>query len=129
MYEKLILIGMIFLHIVDDFYLQGILARYKQREWWVNNYPDKLYRNDYIISLFIHSFSWSVSIMVLPELYKIFYIKDMNYNIEIVCIFILNIIVHATVDNIKANYKVINLVQDQLIHLSQIILTWLIYFY
>ena len=30
----LILIGMFFLHIVDDYYLQGCLAQMKQQSWW-----------------------------------------------------------------------------------------------
>lgn len=29
-----LLLLMIFLHIVDDYYLQGILASMKQKEWW-----------------------------------------------------------------------------------------------
>ena len=30
----LLLIGMIQLHIVDDYMLQGILASLKQKQWW-----------------------------------------------------------------------------------------------
>ena len=36
-----ILLCMIFCHIIDDYYLQGILASMKQKSWWKNNYPDK----------------------------------------------------------------------------------------
>ena len=31
------LLTMIFLHIVDDYYLQGVLAKMKQRKWWEDN--------------------------------------------------------------------------------------------
>ena len=37
--KYIILIIMIFLHIVDDFYLQGVLAKFKQKDWWKENYP------------------------------------------------------------------------------------------
>ena len=41
-------------------------------------------------------------------------------------IFCINLIIHAIVDNAKANEKQINLIKDQLIHISQIIITWTI---
>ena len=42
---------MLYCHILDDFCLQGILASLKQKSWWEENYPNKLYKYDYIISL------------------------------------------------------------------------------
>ena len=49
MYLKIILLlGMLFCHIVDDYYLQGWLASAKQKSWWEKNAPDELYKNDYI---------------------------------------------------------------------------------
>lgn len=36
----------------------------------------------------------------------------------------LNIIVHSWTDDIKVNYRDINLVQDQIIHLAQIAFTY-----
>lgn len=35
-----LLLLMIFLHIVDDYYLQGILASMKQKEWWHKTAPE-----------------------------------------------------------------------------------------
>ena len=58
------LILMFFLHIVDDFYLQGILAKLKQIGWWKKNAPNPLYRYDYIVGLVVHSFSWAFMIML-----------------------------------------------------------------
>lgn len=111
-----ILLLMIFLHILDDFYLQpGILSDLKQKDFWKKNAPDKLYRYDYIWALLIHSFSWSFMIM-LP----LAYVHDFKVNILFTLIFLFNIIVHAIVDDAKANKKLINLWVDQLVHLVQI---------
>jgi hypothetical protein len=109
---------MIFCHIVDDYYLQGWLASAKQKKYWQDNAPDKMYRHDYIWALLMHSFSWAFMIM-LP----IAFVYEFNVSNFFVYIFILNVIVHAITDNEKANKFTINLWVDQLIHLSQITLT------
>ena len=113
-----ILFAMIFAHIVDDYYLQGILAKMKQKKWWQENAPSELYRNDYIVALIMHSFSWSFMI-TLPTLFV-----STNY-IIIVFFITLNTILHAYVDNAKANEYSINLIVDQICHLIQIIGTWI----
>ena len=41
--------------------------------------------------------------------------------------FVCNVIIHAFVDNLKANDKEINLAADQSIHLVQIVITWLVF--
>jgi hypothetical protein len=42
--DKFILLtSMFFCHIIDDFYLQGILAQLKQHKFWEENAPQKLY--------------------------------------------------------------------------------------
>lgn len=43
---------MIFSHIIDDYYLQGWMASAKQKSWWEQNAPDKLYKYDYLVVLF-----------------------------------------------------------------------------
>jgi hypothetical protein len=110
-----VLILMIFCHIVDDYYLQGWLASAKQKQWWKDNAPDKLYRFDYIWALIMHSFSWSFMIMLPIAFY-------MHFQIDFLfCfIFILNVIIHALTDNEKANRFTINLWFDQLVHMAQI---------
>lgn len=117
-----ILFCMIFCHIVDDYYLQGILASMKQKSWWEQNAPDKLYRYDYIMALLMHAFSWSFMIM-LPIVVFMFWI-GWPFGKWIIKLYIGNMICHASVNNFKANYKKINLITDQIIHLLQIILTW-----
>ena len=60
----MILLTMIFLHIVDDYYLQGILAQMKQKKFWKEQAPDEKYKYDYIWALIMHGFSWAFMIML-----------------------------------------------------------------
>ena len=60
--------------------------------------------------------------MMLP----VFYIRGFAMDPMLVCVFTCNIIAHFEIDNAKANEKIINLWQDQLIHLVQILVTMLI---
>ena len=111
---------MIFLHIIDDYKLQGILASMKQKKWWQEQkeYKD-LYKNDYLMALAMHSFSWTFMIM-LPIAFSL------NFDIGWwLVVYIINFTIHAFVDDLKANKFKINLIIDQLIHLAQIVITWL----
>jgi hypothetical protein len=65
MVEIFILLSMLFMHIVDDYYLQGILASMKQKSWWqkLESYKD-FYKYDYIVALIMHSFSWAFMVMM-----------------------------------------------------------------
>ena len=112
-----VLLAMIFAHIVDDYYLQGVLANMKQKQWWEKNAPEKMYKRDYIVALITHAFSWSFMITV-PAL-----LVSSNYSLMgfLICV---NTICHAYVDNEKANNDSINLIVDQICHLVQIIGTW-----
>lgn len=119
--KMFVLLLMIFLHIVDDYKLQaGVLNNLKQKEYWEQNAPDKMYKNDYIWALFMHSFSWSFMIM-LPIAFT------MKFNIDSVFViwFGCNILIHMIVDDLKANKKKINLIEDQITHLIQIVLTFI----
>lgn len=115
-----ILFTMIFAHIVDDYYLQRILASLKQKSWWEKqeNYKP-LYKYDYIVALIMHAFSWSFMIS-LPILY-------LGFTKWIAVAIILNTIIHAIVDDLKANKGKINLIIDQSIHIVQIIITWILF--
>jgi hypothetical protein len=117
-----ILLAMIFLHIMDDYKLQGILASMKQKKWWEEQKEyKKLYKYDYIPALIEHSFSWTFMIMLPIAIL-------LHFNIGWwVIAYIINMAVHAFVDNLKANKFKINLVIDQLIHVTQIIITWLVF--
>ena len=128
MYKILLLLAMIFLHIVDDYYMQGWLASAKQKSYWEQNAPDKLYKHDYIMALFMHSFSWAFMIMLIPTIYTLTVATSINVaTIMIVIFFVFNLCLHMYTDNQKANKKKINLIQDQLIHLTQIAGTWVFF--
>lgn len=116
-----IILLMIFCHIVDDYYLQGWLASAKQKKYWEENAPAKLYRFDYIWALIMHSFSWAFMIMLPIALTMSFQI-----NVLFIVVFVANMIVHAITDNEKANGFTINLWIDQIVHLSQIAMTAII---
>ena len=121
----IILLIMLFLHIVDDYYLQGLLAKLKQKSWWKENAPDEMYKNDYIIALIEHAFSWTFMIM-LP--FTITYLTK-SKEIPIILytqIFVWNCTIHSIIDDLKANRYAINLTADQTIHIIQIIITWII---
>ena len=129
-YKIVFLLGMIFCHIVDDYYLQGWLASAKQKEWWTKNAPNPLYKYDYIMALSMHSFSWAFSIMLIPMYCTLTskYITSGDFTVvsgQIIFTFVFNLIVHMVTDNAKANLGKINLIQDQLIHMTQLVVTWL----
>ena len=120
-YEIIVLFSMVFMHILDDYKLQGILAEMKQITWWFHNYPQKKYENDYITALIEHAFSWTFMVHIPPTLFFII----SNRSIDILLLsFILNLIVHTITDHAKANWSAINLTQDQFIHIMQILYTW-----
>lgn len=116
---------MVFMHIVDDFYLQGILAKLKQKSFWEENAPNKMYRHDYIVALIEHAFSWCVSIHI-PIFVMWYFVGGFS-----IIVFALNFIaqtaIHAVVDNLKANKLKINLIEDQLLHIVQISFTLALY--
>ena len=113
-----IILFMIFCHIIADYNLQGWLASAKQKSYWEKNAPDEIYKHDYICALVMHSFSWTFMIM-LPLMYAV----DFKVDSFLLFLFVINILMHAIVDDLKANDKCINLWQDQLIHMCQIAMT------
>ena len=121
MTKLFVLLWMLFFHIVDDYYLQGWLASAKQRSWWEKNAPEKMYENDYICALLMHSFSWAFMIMLPIAWYMKFNIGQTFY-----WTLMINWSIHALVDDMKANSKIINLCQDQCVHFGQIFATALI---
>lgn len=124
----ILFILMFLAHCIDDFCLQTHwLSNGKQRTWWVQqckSFDDsnKLYtkyKYDYIVALLIHAFEWS-AIILLPVL---FYTTN---EWLLTGLFIFNGIIHAYIDNLKANKMKINLLIDQSLHLVQIIITCII---
>ena len=114
-----IILLMIFLHIIDDYRLQGILSNMKQKEWWRKLTDNPLYKYDYIWALIMHSFSWTFMV-TLP----IMYLLNWTLTFEFIVIFIIQMAIHGITDDLKANKHRINLWTDQLIHMAQLV--WLI---
>lgn len=114
----LIILYMIFCHIVDDYYLQGILANLKQKSWWEKQAPNEMYKHDYLMALFMHSMSWAFMIM-LPLLV---YFRFNPPNLFLI-LWLANTAIHFIVDDLKANKRKINLIQDQTTHMVQIFVT------
>lgn len=113
--KALILLTMIFLHIVDDFYLQGILAKMKRRKG-NGNY-------DYTAALIIHGYSWSwmvhlpfTSLMVLCDKFQ--HAPTLALSI------ILHAGLHAIIDHEKTNNHWFGLAEDQIFHIVQVVLIW-----
>lgn len=127
--EIFIFFAMIFMHILDDFVLQGAwLSNGKQRQWWVDQVPDDMgprgmYRNDYKVALIVHGFSWAFMIMLPISWYYGF-----NPPTEFYVGLIINALAHSYVDHLKANKHKTNLITDQLFHLAQIIIIYAIMF-
>lgn len=118
-----LLMSMLFFHVLDDYCLQGILASMKQKSWWKENAPDAMYRRDYISALIAHAFSWAFMIMI-PVCWA--YVDDVN-PWSYAAIIIANTLIHAYVDHLKANERKINLIQDQLVHVVQIVITCILF--
>lgn len=116
-----ILIVMLFCHTIADYNLQGWLASAKQKSYWEENAPDKMYRYDYIMALIMHSISWSSMIMLPLMTYQLYIGNSLGVTF---LLFIVNIFLHAQTDDMKVNVKQINLIQDQVIHLVQIVVSW-----
>ena len=129
----LVILSMLFLHIIADYAVQNeFMARFKQKKEWyiedlrlnnnrsneVRRFPKK-YEYDYIVVLFVHSFSWAF-ITFIPMLHYVFYTKTLG--IEAWCIWIIiQTLLHMFIDHQKCNRFKINLIIDQLLHFLQIL--------
>ena len=118
---QVILVLMLLGHLVADYTLQGWLADGKQKSWWEETIIKKYghlvnmakYKYDYIAALVCHALYWSIFICA-PFFASSWFIVAV----------ILNTVVHAIVDDLKANQFKLNLIQDQLLHLGQILITF-----
>ena len=110
---------MILLHIIDDFVLQPIcLSKLKQKSFWEPYVKDdEKYKFDYKVALVIHALSWAIMIH-LPLM-----VIGADEYIVLLSV-IINTVLHAYIDDEKANKLNITLLEDQLIHLIQVGCTW-----
>lgn len=103
-----IIIAMLLAHLVADYTLQGWLAQGKMRSWWAGKCG-----RGYIAALVCHALYWSI-LVCIP-----FWSSDWFAAAVAV-----NTVVHAIVDDLKANRGKLSLIQDQLIHAAQIVATF-----
>ena len=128
-YELLVLLIMVWMHIFDDFVLQTFwLSNGKQKDWWKkickeSDIPYGFYKYDYKAALIIHSVSWSISIMIAPLIY--FPLVNRIDMLLFLLLLGINITIHYLMDNAKANLYKFSLIVDQIVHLIQILYTWL----
>ena len=133
MHYALLLPIMIFLHIIDDFVVQGILAKMKQRQWWkdqtkhMDHEHQEMYRYDWTVALLAHAFEWSFMIM-LPILVYSYNTMDMKQLVLYMMNLCGNTLIHAYIDHNKCNLLVINLITDQSCHIAQIFVTWMMWY-
>ncbi len=122
-----LLITMIFFHILDDFCLQGILADMKQKAWWRKQANNPMYQHDYIVALLAHAFSWTFMIHLPAWKYSLYYNTGLSCEWVYAVVFVAMLLIHAFVDDLKANKHKINLIQDQSIHMIQIVIVAILY--
>lgn len=108
------------IHVLYDFNQGEHVATMKQKDWWKEHYPAKLYRHDYIIVLILHGLLWSVLVTIPIFVCRYYYHREIC-NGFILFFIIFNAMLHTLVDHAKANIKCINLLQDQLLHLIQLL--------
>lgn len=122
----IIFLTMIYCHILDDFKLQGILSQMKRYTWWINQEGfNRKYNKDYCVALLVHGFSWAFTIqlpVLLCKAHQITYEWATIFTI----VMLINAIIHVVIDDAKANRRMFNLIQDQLLHLVQICVTFLL---
>ena len=119
-------IAALVIHVLDDFGLQHFthLNELKQKAWWteqLKKYPAldaRLYKHDYIVCLMLHAFKWTCLTMV-PML--IAFGLPSAWTLALLVIF--STATHAFIDDLKANKLKISLLQDQAMHVLQLIVS------
>lgn len=94
-------------------------AEEKAREVAFQQIPEQY---DYIVALIMHAFMWAVVVDVAPLVWLIV-AGNKKWWIILLSI-ILDTIFHAWIDDIKANHHDITLIQDQVMHVIQIVVTF-----
>ena len=140
MSEIVLFLLMLLAHIVEDFHLQGKMADMKQKQWWHNQIFANVrgitdadardrelkeglrkYGYDYIPVLILHGFEWAICVSIPVMFYTGFELSS-----DYIFMLVLMALVHSAVDHLKCNKLRINLVQDQIVHIAQVIVLWAI---
>ena len=125
-----LIISMLVLHVIADFHLQGCLADLKQKRWWMDNVFSKgfnhKYDKDYLAALAMHGLEWSI-IVHIPVFWLAWtHLPDTSTRYLILLASVLiQAVLHAVIDDLKCNRYKLNLIQDQMLHIGQLILIYL----
>lgn len=128
MWSVKVLLLMFLFDIIDDFVLQPIcLSKLKQKRYWIEeckkyNLNISKYDTDYITALLIHGLSWSIMIHV-----PLMFLGGIRDDFFLLLSVLFNAVIHAIIDNLKANKLKINLDIDQCLHGLQILITWIVF--
>ena len=127
MWSVKVLLLMFLFDIIDDFVLQPVcLSKLKQKRYWIeecekNNLDISKYDKDYITALLMHGLSWSIMIHI-----PLMFLGSINDDLFLLLSVLLNAVIHAIIDDLKANKLKINLDLDQCLHGLQILITWIV---
>lgn len=111
---------MILCHIIEDFHIQGKMADMKQSSFW-RPYGEK-YANDWKPVIILHGMEWAM-LTSMPCVVMSWFDVPMWFVLVIVTMGLL----HAYIDHLKANVGKINLITDQTLHMTQIMIIYLAY--
>lgn len=105
---------MVLCHVVEDFHIQGRMADMKQRSFWEPY--GRMYAWDHVPVLLLHGFEWSmfVSLPILITSWS-------SVSAGFMAVVVANGLIHSLVDHLKCNSLKLSLVQDQAIHILQIV--------
>lgn len=121
--KALILFTMIFLHIVGEFYLQGMLAKMKKKRWWYRHEPEDGGRYNHIAALIIHGYSWSF-IVHLPFT-GLIVLCDMFDCMAVLSLSLLShAVLHALLANDRINHDFLDFADEQACHVAQVFIVW-----
>lgn len=106
------------------FYRQHVYLNLNKKNWWISECQKQSisiekYKYDYLMALLIHSISWSI--MIHLPIMLCTNISDFKLFLSV----LINTLIHFTIDDLKANREKLNLIYSQLIHLLQIIITFI----
>lgn len=127
MWSIKVLLLMFLFDIIDDFVLQPIcLSKLKQKRYWIEeckkyNLNISKYDTDYITALIMHGLSWSIMIHV-----PLMFLGGIRDDFFLLLSVLFNAVIHAFIDDLKANKLKINLDVDQCLHGLQIVITWIV---
>lgn len=123
----LVLAGMVWAHTWADYVLQhACLHELKCKSWWQEHANQQRYRNDYKVALLMHCIQWTGAVLA-PIAAIIIFCYDINtpmIGLLFLAAFVSNTIGHYYLDDAKANRYMTNLIEDQVWHMVQVVITW-----